>query len=281
MTQTEHISHSDKQRDSSLNLPLLNEQIQQHCAKALEQFKKITKSYVLFHMLFFGLAFLEVLSFLIFFSFLTKSALLAFSLAGLFLTAFSYFVLLFYFQAKKPEQLIQLREEYLEACTTSFALEKTSLSIALAQAMYRLSDLLEGQEAHFYRLKIWIPALEPLIEKFSTWSHWKDTHHMREMLLRVSVQEQIKRVKYAPADIETHAALASSYIVLCKLYRDPRKSLSEESTQWIPSDYSSEEMQQKFKTAAERAIEEFKILDNYSPNDSWIHAQLADLYHDL
>ena len=33
--------------------------------------------------------------------------------------------------------------------------------------------------------------------------------------------------------------------------------------------------------AAERAIEEFKILNDYAPEDPWIHAQLAYSYHDL
>ncbi len=50
---------------------------------------------------------------------------------------------------------------------------------------------------------------------------------------------------------------------------------------WVPPDYFSEETQQKFTSAAERAIEEFKILDDYAPNDQWVHAQLASLYHDI
>jgi len=32
---------------------------------------------------------------------------------------------------------------------------------------------------------------------------------------------------------------------------------------------------------AERAIEEFKVLNDYAPNDPWVHAQLAYSYHDL
>ena len=38
---------------------------------------------------------------------------------------------------------------------------------------------------------------------------------------------------------------------------------------------------QKFRSIAERAIEEFKILSDYAPEDPWVHAQLAYSYRDL
>ena len=50
------------------------------------------------------------------FTFLAKSAVLAFSLALIFLTGFSYAVLRLYFHAKKPEQLVELRNAFLEEC---------------------------------------------------------------------------------------------------------------------------------------------------------------------
>ena len=37
----------------------------------------------------------------------------------------------------------------------------------------------------------------------------------------------------------------------------------------------------KFRATAERAIEEFKILNHYAPDDPWVHLQLAYSYHDL
>src|SRR5580704_11266334 len=98
----------------SFDKAIFSEQIDRFSSVALEDFKQVTRQYALFHITFFSLAVFELIAFVLFFSFLTKTAIFAFSLAGLFLTAFSYFVLLFYFQAKKPDQLIQVRKTFLD-----------------------------------------------------------------------------------------------------------------------------------------------------------------------
>jgi tetratricopeptide (TPR) repeat protein len=40
-------------------------------------------------------------------------------------------------------------------------------------------------------------------------------------------------------------------------------------------------LEKKFRQASERAIEEFKIISDYAPNDPWVHLQLAYSYRDL
>src|SRR5262245_26633332 len=90
----------------------VEDQIERFSQEALSFFKQVTRHYALFHITFFSLAIFELFAFVLFFSFLTRSTIFAFSLAGLFLTAFSYFVLLFYFQAKKPQQLLELRSRF-------------------------------------------------------------------------------------------------------------------------------------------------------------------------
>ena len=40
-------------------------------------------------------------------------------------------------------------------------------------------------------------------------------------------------------------------------------------------------MEEKFQTAAQRGVAELKIIEEYAPNDTWVHAQLAVLYRDL
>ena len=40
-------------------------------------------------------------------------------------------------------------------------------------------------------------------------------------------------------------------------------------------------MRKKFERSAELAIQEFKILHDFAPDDPWIHLQLALSYHDL
>lgn len=84
------------------------------CSEALDEFKQVTRQYALFHISFFAIGVMELAAFVLFFSFLTKTTIFAFSLAGLFLTIFTYFVLLFYFQAKKPQQLLDLRTSFLK-----------------------------------------------------------------------------------------------------------------------------------------------------------------------
>lgn len=268
---------------SAFNPALFESHVADRASEALDQFKKISRSYALFHILFLAIALAELFSITLFFSFFAKSTLFAFALAAIFLTGFAYFVLLFYFQAKKPEQLMQLRNYYIQECKRAIPLERglPEYHLSIAHAIYQLIGKLHGLEYRFYQFPKEFQSLFPLMEKFSTWAHWKDVHSMKELLLQYSIHEQIILVKAKPTDLEAHASLATAYSTLSKLYQDPRKLDNELKVQWISTEYFSVEMQQKFIKTAERAIEEFKILDYYSPKDSWVHAQLASIYHDL
>jgi len=84
---------------------------------------------------------------------------------------------------------------------------------------------------------------------------------MKEVLLIVSINEHIHLIKDVPTDLEAHASLANTYVTLGHLYRNQEKD--------------------KFREAAKKAIQEFKIIDYYSPKDPWVHAQLASCYHDI
>jgi len=252
-------------------------------AAIFNEFKRITRFYALFHVLYLGAFLLELFAFLLFFSFFTKSSLLAFFLAGMLLTGFSYFVLLFYFQAKKPEQFLILRDHYLKICRDSLCFEEgtSAYYLAIANEAYHFASSLELQEYNYYPVPKFLETLEPLMQKFSTWCHWKDVLKMKEMLLFASINQHIQLIKIDPSHIEAHASLATTYHHLSKFYIDPRKQYPELEHQWIPPAYFSEEMHEKFKSAAMRAIEEFKILQDYLSNDPWVHVQLASLYHDL
>lgn len=276
-------AHAPLEKEPALHAHYFQEQLSLLAASTLDQFKAITRHFALFHLLYFGLALLEIFLFLLFFSFFAKSALMAFCLAGFFLTGFSYFVLLFYFQAKKPQQMFQLRSQYRIACKKAlpFSPGTSEYHLSLAQAFYRLIEALDKQEQTYYPFLSSFKTLAPLMEKFSIWAHWKDVHSMKELLLFFALEEQMQLVKAMPTDIEAHASLANAYVALSKLYMDPNKKDLTEPPIWVSRDYSSPEMQQKFQTAAECAIEEFTILDDYTPRDPWVHAQLASLYHDL
>jgi len=249
----------------------------------LEDFKQVTRQYAIFHILFFSIAVIELAAFVLFFSFLTKTTIFAFSLAGLFLTGFTYFVLLFYFQAKKPNQLFDVRSQFIEAARSILPFEKESAEYyqALAATLDRLLSYLHRLEYSYYSVPSSFKTLSPLMQKFSAWTHWKDLHQMKELLLVMTIKQQIELIKLKPTDLEAHAHLAESYLDLSRLYMDPRKLYPDDEHFWISPDYAGSAMVEKFKQASLRAIEEYKILDSYAPNDPWVHAQLALIYHHL
>ncbi len=237
----------------------------------LDQFRQITRAYALFHITFFLIGFVELFLFLFFFSFFAKSSMLAFSLAAIFLTGFSYFVLLFYFQAKKPEQFHLLLQNYMQGSKAAHE--------DILQSLSQLVSLLQGQEHHYYPLPESFKTLAPLMEKFSIWTHWKDVHQMKELLLSSAIRESRELIKALPTDVNAHRALGIAYIALSRIYMDPRRETPD--VLWVSPEYQSKEMEEKFQTAAQRAVSELKIIEEYAPNDTWVHAQLAVLYRDL
>jgi tetratricopeptide (TPR) repeat protein len=249
----------------------------------LEAFKQIARQYALFHIAFFSIGLLELFAFVLFFSFLTQSAIFAFTIAALFFTGFAYFVLLFYFQAKKPQQLFDLQDSFLEQCNANLPFNQREYEYHTARihALYLLLSQFHRQEYSFYTLSEGFKTLSLLAKKFSVWTHWKDVHQFKEILLKAIVKEYVHLVQLKPTDLEVHAGLATVFVSLTKLYMDPRKTAPEEEHLWVSPEYHSESMDEKFKSAALRAIEELRILDAYAPNDPWVHSQLASVYQDL
>ena len=88
----------------------------------------------------------------------------------------------------------------------------------------------------------------------------------------------VEIVKEAPTDLEIHGNLAKTYTDLSKLYVHPKNSESFSTKLWISPEYSSEQMQEKFLFYSKKAIEEFKILEEYSPKNPWVYAHLAEIY---
>ncbi len=219
--------------------------------------------------------------FLFFLPFLNRSAVLAFALGGLFLTCFSYFVLLFYFQAKKPQQLMELKDQFLQSCKqlipTPSGVAQHHLSIA--EAFSKLSHYLQDYEWNFYKIPSPVKFLSPLISRFSAFCYWEDVFKIKHLLLCASVEEHIKQIRTTPTDLEVHASLANTYVALSKLYREPLRSSHhprmERSRRLQPL------FEEKARTFSRLAIEEFKILSQYAPNDPWVHEQLASGYGDL
>lgn len=251
------------------------------------KFDKLLKSNAKFHVIFFSLISLEIFAFILFFAFLAQSALLAFGLAFIFLTLFSYFILRLYYQAQKPEYLNDLKLSYIESCKgyVGYSEGNADKHIALANACCKLANNLHGREYQLFKLPAIVqrlmPSLNDIIERYNCWMVWQDVHKMKELLLIAAVEEHIKIVKCEPTSLQAHASLANAYVMLSGLYADPRKVEGYEEDKWLPEERFSEGMERKFRLTAERAVEEFKIISAYAPEDPWVHKQLAFSYRDL
>ncbi len=242
----------------------------------LSRFKKIAGYFVFFKLLFFMLFAGEatLLTFLL--TNFNDSFLLAVCLASLFLTIFTYFVLLFYFQAKRPDQLISLKDDFLRYCKQSIALSEGTAEhhLSLVQAIIRLSTYLHDFEL---TLPASLRFAKGLFKMITARFYEEDLFKTRELLLFAAIYEHIKQIKHTPADLEVHASLASTYVALSRLYLHP----NENNAAVYASAKTKRQRAEKFKLALQRAIEEYQILDDYAPNNPWVYAQMAQSFHNL
>lgn len=248
-----------------------------------KEFDRVVKRHAVFNFFFIALCVTEVVLLVFFLITLAQSLVLALALSVVFFTFFAYFTLRIYFQTKKPEQFCEIKDRYLNACRGMLKEQDGSWEYhsALANACCKFANRLHGREYDYYSLPRFLSYFAPWIEVFSCWWHWQDVHFMKEMLLKESVNEHIKLVKQFSTSLDAHASLANAYVMLSGLYIDPRTLEGYDEERWIPADKYSEGFAEKFRFTAERAIEEFKILSEYAPDDPWVHIQLAYSYHDL
>lgn len=247
------------------------------------KFQKILRSYVIFNIFFGSLIGLEVIYLFFHLTFLMQTFVFAIHLALLFATAFSYFTLRLYFQTKTTERYLNLKNDFITACKNYVNYQEgvPEHHLIIASACCRLAAEMYAKEYRVYAVPSWLDILNPSLEKLSCWCHWQDVHFMKEILLQASIEEHIKFVRAEPTNLEAHAGLANAYVMLSGLYIDPRTVDGLDEDRWIPPNKYNDTFKQKFRSIAERAIEEFKILSDYAPHDPWVHAQLAYSYRDL
>jgi tetratricopeptide (TPR) repeat protein len=161
-------------------------------------------------------------------------------------------VLLFYFQAKKPEQFTQLNQQFLSAC-------RQHIGISLGEAQHHLSlaAALTGLSIHLQKQK---HSSRFISFCFRRWFE-KDLLRMQKIILQTALKEQLYQVRSTPTDVEVHASLASTYLIFSKLIKHHESERS--------------------RLMVHCALEEFYILNEYASNDPWVHEQLAKGYHDL
>lgn len=256
-----------------------HDQINKVIQHILPQFDRMVKRVVWFHLLFLTLLVSECFLFLVLLGFLIESSLVAASLALIFLTGFSYFALRLWITERKPKNLYELQKRYLKSCKhlLGYNSQIPEHLVELGNACGKFATQLTGREYHFWKGFRIFRSLSPLFERFSCFCHWKDVLMMKEYLLKASIEEHLKLVKCEPTSLEVHAGLANAYVMLSAVYQDPRLT----DDRWLPQERYTEDLEKKFRQTAEKAIEEFKILSEFAPEDPWVHAQLAYSYQDL
>ena len=252
---------------------------QRHYVKTVNRFKKITRFYGWFKIFFGCLFFLEVVSCGLSYAIFASTFIFAVLLGLGFVTIFIYFVLNFYFQTKKPEQISLLKERFIGACRQSLSTPKKTAEhhLSIAQATLRLSYHLHQMEYRYFTLPRCFYFLHSFLEKLSFFFFHEDVFRMKETLLLAGIDEHIVQIQHTPSDLEVHASLANAYVYLAKLYR----MVQEEGSYKRLRKKMNDLLAIKFEIASKRAIEELKILQDFAPNDPWVHSQLAQCYRSL
>lgn len=264
----------DNGSSSSFDTSLFESHLPQIYRTILNTFRKNAQVYVLFNVIFFFLLSIETVTFFASISFLNRPTLFALSLGTLFLSCFSYFLLLFYFQAKKPEQLQHLKEQFVHSCRQHISLPigEAEHHLSVADALIKLSAYLQDFEGNLFTTPSFLEPISRPLNRFAAYCSWEEVFKMKETLLQTAVEEHLLQIRTTPTDLEVHASLANTYVFLSKLYR---KLLLTHKKKHILF------AEQAFRNSARLAIEEFRILNHYAPQDPWVHEQLATGYKDL
>lgn len=226
----------------------------------------------------------ELMIFLYFFLFSWETLIPAFCLACFFLTLFSFIVFRLHTLSKKSEFLEELTKWFLCSVDTLLQAEESKKEDRLhkqALAATQLAYYLRNVEYRLLSELFSFLSNSLFIQRLSCFFFWKDVFLFRENLLQTAVVSHIKLVRINPLSTDTHTALADAYVALSGLYADPRKYPDFNASCWIPEGRYDQSIQEKFRLTAQRAVEEFKILNEYNPKRAWVYMQLACSYHDL
>jgi tetratricopeptide (TPR) repeat protein len=229
--------------------------IDSFCLGSLRDFKQVVRLYLFFHSLFIGILAIEVSLFFTFLVVSPRSLEMGMSLAAFVLTTFTYMVLLFYMQTKKPLQLKSVEKKFMHGCehTLPPTMNTNDYHLFLAHAAFRLATTIDAHTDIFDALPF---SLRIPLVKLSERLHRPDVFFMKKQLLRASIDHHLSLLKHQPTNIEVHGSLANTYLAFAQINKN---SISTE--------------------AVKRAIEEFLIIDHFAPNSPWVQAKLANCYH--
>lgn len=245
--------------------------------EALSLFKKITEEHARFHAISFSLFGLEVFLFILLYGYLQKTLWITFLFGAILFTAISYFVIKFYLDSKKPDSLLSLKDHYLDLCKKELVFSENSkeFHLRLSSDLFSFANVLCGYEYQIHKSPT--KSLVPFFRHFSCFFHWKEVFFIREQLMQIAIDEHIQIVQLFPNDLETHASLAESFILLSKLYAELLKA----HEPWIKKNVEDLDIKNKFLISSDLALEELNIVENLQNKTPWSLAQKASIYHEL
>lgn len=242
-----------------------------------KKFVSLAKSHMLFHGCFWVLISLEFLSFAVFASSMTGSLIIAVPLAATVLTVFVYAVLAVSFQNRKIEQFWRLKRSFIEKCASTVqSLGYSEYHLMLASSALKFAEALNQTESRFYTTK-----KSSLLVKVGCLLHWRDVLRMREVLVLSAIDHYTQLVQKYPTDIELHTHLAGTFIILARLYKEPTERAERGDIHLTKQSRFAAYLESKELLASDSAIQEYKILQTFAPNDPWVYAQLAVCYRHL
>ncbi len=236
----------------------------------LKSFKKTVRFSLFFNLLFFSLFVSQVT---IFYLLPLEQPIAAFILASFFLSLFSYSILLFYFQGKKPEQIEQIKEKFVQTCRVHLK-ENPEKYLSIAHAHLELVAYLKNFEKGLYSFLF----PKKLSESLGKFCHFEDVFRFKQLFLESAIEEHYFHIRITPLDLEAHTSLANLYTSFSKHLLEAKKELETSSFYRIRFRKLYQTLEESFRKTSERAVEEFKILQHYVPHDPWIHLQLAKNY---
>lgn len=254
--------------------------LQENCQTAFSQFKQIITTYTLFHISFLTILLLQLLTTLALFGNI-HSIYFAISISSLIMSIFSYVIIAYYFQGKKPEQFREILKTFSLSSKKEIPIEldDEEYHLTLANNLFQLTTYIAQVEVYAISLPPF-KFIEDLNVKMCFWLNWRDILLMQEMLMFESIREHIELVKLKPTSLSAHTSLANAYIALSKIYQKPQ-SPTLNSSRFTQKVFEKPKIQERFQFATKRGIEELKVLDGLAPNDPWVHAQLASCYHHM
>jgi hypothetical protein len=196
-------------------------------------------------------------------------------LGSMVVTIFLYCLLLFYLQARAAEQLQGLKQQIVSSCSYLLVGGESEpfFHFLIADALVRFTHYLRDLSLQFYRPPFWLTPFSRMACLAFTRIWNRSLFALSTILLEEAIVQHLLQIQKTPTDLEVHASLGLNYTSFACLYQRVSQGRSKKELGRVYED--------RFRRYMAIAIEEFKILQHYAPDDPWVHEQLALGYHDL